>query len=131
VKITIVSEQKVKSSFVRDAMEEYRKRLQPYTKIEYQTVHLPEGRLSERAYIIRITPGGEFISSEALAETIEGAMSAGYSRIFFFLNGAPLPRWNQSISISQMDFEPEILVMILYEQIYRAFTLIKGIPYHK
>jgi len=77
------------------------------------------------------------MDSEELAEFLQKKMNEGTSHIDFIIGGALglapviLKSANQGLSLSQMTFTHEMSRLILLEQLYRAFTILRGEKYHK
>lgn len=131
MRIKIINTQKVKEKYVMDALEEYAKRLSAYCKIEYIENRNPSKIISNKSYIIKIDTNGEQLSSEGLAKEIKNLGISGNSDITILLGNANNIQPNYTLAISKMDFDIGILLIIIYEQIYRAFRIINNAPYHK
>lgn len=157
--IHIICVGKIKEKYLREGLEEYRKRLSAYAKIEVREVddeRAPEN-LSEKeaeqikrkegerilsalpksSYVIALAIEGKMLSSEHLAEHIEELGVLGKSDISFVIGGSlglsdtVLSEADMKLSFSKMTFPHQLMRLILTEQIYRAFRIIKGQPYHK
>ena len=150
---------KVKEQFYRDAVGEYQKRLSRYCKLEIIEVadeKTPEGagalveekikekearriseKLREDAFVCALEIGGKKLSSEGMADWIEKLAVNGTSHIAFVIGGSlglhesVINRADMSLSFSDMTFPHQLMRVILTEQIYRAFCIINGTPYHK
>lgn len=91
----------------------------------------------QNAQLVALDPTGKQCTSETLAQTLAQMAIGGQSRIAFLIGGAfglsadVLQRANWRLSLSQMTFPHEMARTILLEQIYRAFTIIRGESYHK
>ncbi len=159
MRITVVCVGKLKESFYREAVDEYVKRLGRYCKpeiIEVPDEKTPEGagsaveeqikakegkrileKLQEDAYVCTLEIGGRKLSSEGLAEWLEKLAIGGTSHIVFVIGGSlglhkdVCNRADMSLSFSDMTFPHQLMRVILTEQIYRAFRIISGEPYHK
>lgn len=130
MKIRIINTEKIKDKYVKDAIQEYTKRLSTYCKIEYVEAKNPTKEISDKSYVIKINKDGEQLSSEQLAEKIEQLGVSGNSQITIYL-GANNIEVDYILSISKMDIDINILLIIIYEQIYRAYRIINNAPYHK
>lgn len=157
--IRIVCIGKLKESYWRDAVEEYAKRLSAYCTIEIvekKESRLPanagpaeeagvkdaEGReiLSEirsREYVITLEVKGKRLTSEAFAEKIGNLTVEGQSDLVFVIGGslglspAVSRRADFRMSFSDLTFPHQMMRVILLEQIYRAFRILRNEPYHK
>jgi 23S rRNA (pseudouridine1915-N3)-methyltransferase len=76
-------------------------------------------------------------SSEELADTLDKLATYGKSKIAFIIGGSlglseeVLKRANEQLSFSKMTFPHQLMKLILVEQIYRAYRINRGEPYHK
>lgn len=159
MKITIVCVGKIKESFYRDAMAEYGKRLGKYCRMEIVEVSdekTPDGagalleeqikekegrrileKLREDAFVCTLEIDGKKLSSEGLAQWMEKLAVGGTSHIMFVIGGSlglhqsVSRRADLRLSFSDMTFPHQLMRVILTEQIYRAFRIIHGEPYHK
>lgn len=159
MKITVVTVGKIKEKFYRDAIAEYQKRLSRYCTleiIELQDEKTPDGasealeqqikdkegmrilqNIREDAYVIALVIQGKQRSSEQLASHLEQLTVQGKSHICFVIGGslglseAVQKRADEHLSFSPMTFPHQLMRVILLEQIYRSFRIIKREPYHK
>lgn len=159
MKISIVCVGKIKESFYRQAIEEYAKRLSKYCKLEIIEVadeKTPDKasdaleaqikekeadrileKIKEDAYVFTLEIKGKPYTSEGFAEMIQKTTVQGKSHLVFVIGGSlglhekVLKRSNHAISFSDMTFPHQLMRVILTEQIYRAFRIINGEPYHK
>lgn len=157
--ISVVSVGKVKEKYLRDGIEEYRKRLTRYCNIELievpdekapenlspreeEQVKKKEGQailkhIKENAYIIALAINGKQLSSEELADFISERAMNGDSNLVFVIGGSlglskdVLNRADYKLSFSKMTFPHQLMRMILLEQVYRGYRIIHGEPYHK
>jgi len=85
---------------------------------------------------IFLDQNGKQQTSKDLAKCFEKQITYGISRANFFIGGAYgidksiLPSGIQLLSLSEMTFTHQMVRLFLLEQIYRAFTIIRGEPYH-
>lgn len=159
MKITLVTVGKVKEKFYRDAISEYAKRLGRYCTLEILEVadeKTPDGAaqaleqqiiekegerilscIRDDAYVIALAILGKQRSSEQLAAHIDELTVRGRSHICFVIGGSlglspkVLQRADEQLSFSLMTFPHQLMRVVLLEQIYRSFRIIKGEPYHK
>jgi len=146
-RIDILAAGKIRESYYRDAMAEYEKRLSRYVKLNI--IEVADGpdkkaealrmleKLAEDAYIITLEINGRALSSEELSQKISELESSGRSRIVFIIGGPEglhsdiLSKADFRLSFSKMTFPHPLMRVILLEQIYRAYRIMKGEPYHK
>ncbi len=154
MKITLLVTGKTRERYLQDGIAEYLKRLGRYGGIEYR--ELPDVRVKnltevqvcekEAEGILRSLPSqdgiilldekGRDYSSQGLADWLEQKMNAGTRHLSFLVGGpygfAPVIREQASemISLSRLTFSHQMVRLIFLEQLYRAFTIIKGEPYH-
>lgn len=156
MKIKIIALGKIKEKFLKDGIDEFLKRLTPYanveiielTPVEIKNEHLTERALDEEAekilsliksqsYVITMEINGKQFSSEEFAKRIDELTNEGQSEIIFIIGSScgisqrVSARANLKMSMSRMTFLHQFARLILVEQIYRAFKIIKGETYHK
>ena len=159
MKISILCIGKVKEKFYREAIDEFTKRLSRYCKLEIievsdekteeqsseteiRLVKEKEGErllknLKEDAYVIALCIDGKQLDSEELSEKMEKLGIQGVSHICFIIGGslglsdAVVKRADFKLSFSKMTFPHQLMKVILLEQIYRSYRIIKNEPYHK
>lgn len=159
MQIKIIAVGKLKERYLKDAADEYLKRLSAYCKIEIaevseekisdnpskseeDMVRQKEGQrivkaIAERDYVIALDISGKQLSSEELAEKIQDLALYGNSSIALIIGGSiglsqeVLKRSDFHLSFSKMTFPHQLMRIILLEQIYRAFKINAGQPYHK
>ena len=87
-------------------------------------------------YVVLLDEAGEEMRSVAFASWLQKRMNSGVRRLVLMIGGpygfsdAVYGRANAKISLSKMTFSHQIVRAIFTEQLYRAFTIIKGEPYH-
>lgn len=146
LKITVIAVGKLKERFWRDACAEYLKRLEGYCKISMREV--PDSNMAqeaalildalpEQAPVIVLDIHGKPTSSEQLAQLIEERSVNGISHLVFVIGGSDglAPEVKERAAL-RMSFGPITLPhnlarVVLLEQIYRAFKIMRGEPYHK
>jgi len=157
--ITIITVGKLKERYFKEAVEEYSTRLSKYCKLEIAEVpdeKAPENLspaeeliviqkegqgilkyVKDDTYMIALAIQGKELSSEGLADFINNLGIKGRSNIAFVIGGSlglcneVLKRADFKLSFSPMTFPHQLMRVILLEQIYRGFRIIKGEPYHK
>lgn len=159
MRITVVCVGKIKEKFFRDAIDEYMKRLSRHAKLEITEVadEKTPDNASERqeeqirdiegdrilknvpdsAYTVLLAINGEQVTSEGLAKKIADLQVKGESHICFIIGGslgtseAVYKRADYKLSFSKMTFPHQLMRVVLLEQIYRAYKINAGEPYHK
>lgn len=159
MQIDIIAPGRVKEQYLRDAVEEYSKRLSRYCRLNIIEVadektpeHATEGverqikakegerivkHLRDGAFVIALAIDGKQLSSEELAAKVDDLGLRGVSHIQFVIGGsiglddAILRRADFKLSFSKMTFPHQLMRVILLEQIYRAYKINAGEPYHK
>ncbi|WHY00721.1 23S rRNA (pseudouridine(1915)-N(3))-methyltransferase RlmH [Neobacillus sp. DY30] len=157
--ISIITVGKLKEKYLKMGIDEYLKRLNAYAKIEVIEVadeKAPEvlsesemvqvkqkegerilAKISQDTYVIALAINGKMQSSEELADTLDKLATYGKSKIAFVIGGSlglseeVLKRANEQLSFSKMTFPHQLMKLILVEQIYRAYRINRGEPYHK
>lgn len=134
MRVRIVAVGKLREAYVREGVGTYLKRLRPFCHIE--TVEVKEERLlaekAREACIIALHPAGKQFTSEEFASLLKDKES-----VAFLIGGAEglsqetLSRAHVQLSLSRMTFPHELARLLLAEQLYRAFTILRGHPYHK
>jgi len=87
--------------------------------------------------VVALDRNGRQFGSEALADWLEQIMGSGCSRLSFIigsangLDSAVLRRADHSLALSALTFPHQLAVLVLAEQVYRGFRIIRGEPYHK
>lgn len=155
--IRIIALGKLKEPYLTQGCEEYKKRLGAYCKLEI--IELSPERLSDnpsekeiataleteaekilqkaKGVLIPLCIEGKQISSEGLAEAIEGIANSGSSEINFIIGSSfgLAPRIKEMgrlrLSMSKMTFPHQLARLMLLEQIYRAMNITSGGKYHK
>ena len=157
--ITIVSVGKLKEKYLKMGIEEYAKRLSSYAKIEFvevpdekapenlsdadmEIVKRKEGerilaKISDGTYVVALALDGKMKSSEELADGLEKLATYGQSKVAFVIGGSlglhddVLKRADEKLCFGRMTLPHQLMKLVLVEQIYRSFRIIKGEPYHK
>jgi len=94
-------------------------------------------KINQDAYVIALAINGKLKSSEELADSLDKLATYGKSKVAFVIGGSlglsdeVLKRSDEQLSFSKMTFPHQLMRLILVEQIYRAFRINRGEPYHK
>ena len=159
MKLTILCVGKLKEKFMRDAVAEYEKRLTRYVKLDVVEVadeKTPDGasekeeerirekeggrllrQIKEDDHVVALAISGKQYDSLAFARRLDGFALCGRSRVVFVIGGSlglseqVLARADEELSFSKMTFPHQLMRVILLEQIYRGYRIIRGEPYHK
>jgi len=146
---------KTSFSYVKEGMAEYEKRLNHYTSLKVEIIsnikntknlspaQLKQAeaksiidKLSPSDHLILLDENGKQYSSSGFATFIQGCQMANYKQIIFLIGGgygfdqSIYDRAKSKISMSKMTFPHELIRVIFLEQLYRAFTILKGEKYH-
>ena len=156
MKIKIIVVGKTKEAFVQAGEQEFRKRIPKYTDLEWVIIK-PE-KISEKSnelriksndadrikekittaeWIVALDSNANQLRSEKFADFFHRKMIIEQNCVTFIIGGPIglgeniLQIANEELSLSKMTFTHEMTRLILLEQIYRAFTIIRGEKYHK
>ncbi|KMK77943.1 23S rRNA (pseudouridine(1915)-N(3))-methyltransferase RlmH [Alkalihalobacillus pseudalcaliphilus] len=157
--ITIITVGKLKEKYLKQGIDEYKKRLGAYAQInlievpdekapenlslaEEEQVKQKEGerilaKIPQDSHVIALAIEGKQQTSEQLAKNLDQLATYGKSKVTFIIGGSlglsndVQKRANEKLSFSKMTFPHQLMKLILLEQVYRAFRIIKGEPYHK
>jgi len=153
IKLIVVG--KTNKSFLIEGEEVYQKRLKHYIKFEEDVIpelkkvsalsesqiKQKEGeeilkRLDNTDHLVLLDDKGKEYSSEQLSYKIEKWMIGSVKRVVFVVGGAygfseeVYTRSNEKLSLSKLTFSHQMVRLFFKEQLYRAFTIMKGEPYH-
>ena len=159
MKIKIVTVGKLKEKYLKDGITEYSKRLSRFANLEMieladektpdrasdsenQKILELEGtrilsKIGDRDFVIVLAIEGKTLSSEEFSKQLEQAPINGFSTLTFVIGGSlglfpqVKKRANLSISFGRLTLPHQLMRLVLVEQIYRAFTIQQGSPYHK
>lgn len=157
--ITIVSVGKLKEKYLKMGIDEYAKRLSSYAKIDFvevpdekapeqlsdaemELVKKKEGerilaKINDGTYVIALALDGKMKTSEQMAADLDALMTYGKSKVAFIIGGSlglhndVLKRADEKLCFGKMTLPHQLMKLVLVEQIYRSFRIIKGEPYHK
>lgn len=155
MKITLLTVGKTTFPFVKEGCDIFIKRIKHY--ISFESIEIPElkntsslskDQIKEREgelimkhikgtdKVILLDERGKTLSSMEWSGEIEREMISGTKAIVFIVGGAygfsdaVYKRADSKLSLSKMTFSHQIIRLFFIEQLYRAFTIIKGEPYH-
>ena len=136
---TILCVGKIKEKFYTDAVNEYKKRLSRYAKVDIIEVSDEKtlSKIKDSMYVIALDLKGKKFDSEGFAKHLSMCMNQGKSHIAFVIGGSLglhtslLDRADERLSFSDFTFPHQLMRVILFEQIYRANRIMNHEPYHK
>lgn len=155
MKLTFICIGKTGKSFLEDGEKEYLNRLKHYVKME--RIEIPDlknakkltidqikklegdeilSKLPASEELILLDEKGKHFTSVQFADFLQKKFNQGGKGITFVVGGAYgfseaiYARASGKISLSNMTFSHQMIRMIFFEQVYRAFTILKGEPYH-
>lgn len=159
MKIRILCVGKIKEKFMREALGEYSKRLSRYIKLEIIEVvdeKTPDSasekeenqirdkeaerllkQIRQEDYVIALAIDGKMYDSVAFSRKLDRFGILGRGSVVFVIGGSlglgeqVLERADESISFSKMTFPHQLMRVILLEQIYRGYRILRNEPYHK
>lgn len=155
MKIKIIALGKIKEKFLKDGIDEFLKRLTPYAAVEItelSPVEIKDGQVEKAlaeegekilanikpdSYVITMEILGKQLSSEEFASKINEITISGISELVFVIGSScgissiVSQRADFKLSISKMTFLHQFARLLLVEQIYRAFKILKNETYHK
>lgn len=159
MKITVLCVGKIKEKYFTGGIAEYAKRLSRYCKLEI--IEVPDEKTPDQAseneekqikekegdrilkhikddvYVMALAIDGKQLDSVEFSQKIEQLGVNGVSHILFIIGGSlgldkrVLERADYKISFSKMTFPHQMMRMVLLEQVYRGYRIMKGEPYHK
>lgn len=159
MRITILCVGKIKEKYIQMGIDEYTKRLGKYGKLDI--LEVPDEKTPDRAseaeetmirkiegerllkhikpddYVVTMAIDGKMLDSVSLSLQMETWGVQGVSHIVFVIGGSlglskeVLDRGNYSLSFSKLTFPHQLMRLILLEQVYRSYRIMRGEPYHK
>ena len=155
MKITFLTVGKTEDAYLKDGIEKYVKRLKHYTRLEIidlaelkntkaltaeqQKVKEAEmilKKISVTDFVILLDEKGEELSSQQFAAYLDKKAISAVVNLVFIVGGpygfdeSIYRRANDKLALSRMTFSHQMVRLFFIEQLYRAFTIIKGEPYH-
>ncbi|HGQ1006008.1 TPA: 23S rRNA (pseudouridine(1915)-N(3))-methyltransferase RlmH, partial [Streptococcus pneumoniae] len=157
--IKVVTVGKLKEKYLKDGIAEYSKRISRFAKFEMielsdektpdkasesenQKILEIEGqrilsKIADRDFVIVLAIEGKTFFSEEFSKQLEETSIKGFSTLTFIIGGSlglsssVKNRANLSVSFGRLTLPHQLMRLVLVEQIYRAFTIQQGFPYHK
>ncbi|MBD1383831.1 23S rRNA (pseudouridine(1915)-N(3))-methyltransferase RlmH [Mucilaginibacter rigui] len=155
MKITFITVGKTEDAYLKDGIEKYVKRLKHYTKLEMtdipelkNTKALTEDqqktkeaelilkKITPQDHVILLDENGMEFTSVQFANYINKRSVSSSANLIFIVGGpygfdqSVYQRANDKISLSRMTFSHQMVRLFFVEQLYRAYSIIKGEPYH-
>ena len=155
MRITLLQIDKTQDSYLAEGIETYTKRLKNYTTLEVTTINVPktvrqrsfneqkteEARLifnhvSSDDFLILLDDKGKEYTSPEFSKFIAQKQNASTKRLIFLIGGPfgfdpkIYERANFKLSFSKMTFSHQMIRLFFVEQLYRAFTILRGEKYH-
>jgi 23S rRNA (pseudouridine1915-N3)-methyltransferase len=143
------------SSYLKEGIVEYLKRIEKYTKPEYLEIKIAKAKkttdpaslraferdeimkyLQPNDYLVLLDERGKEFTSQDFAKKLEYWMNTLQQRLVFVAGGAfgfhpdLYLRKKEQMAISQMTFTHDMVRLVFLEQLYRAFTILNNEPYH-
>lgn len=159
MKIKVVTVGKLKEKYLKDGIAEYSKRISRFAKFEMielsdektpdkasesenQKILEIEGqrilsKIADRDFVIVLAIEGKTFFSEEFSKQLEETSIKGFSTLTFIIGGSlglsssVKNRANLSVCFGRLTLPHQLMRLVLVEQIYRAFTIQQGFPYHK
>lgn len=157
--VRIIAVGKLKEKYLAQGIAEYSKRISPYAKVEIVEVQDEKApdtmstaeelqvkqREGERilaqvksdAYVVALAIEGQLWTSDKLAQHIGELGTYGRSQLAFVIGGSlglsddVLKRADMAISFGRITYPHQLMRLVLMEQLYRVFKILRGEPYHK
>ena len=155
MKITFITVGKTEEAYLKDGIEKYVKRLKHYTRLiiveidelkntkaltpdqqKAKEAELILKKISPLDHVILLDENGTELSSQQFAACVNKKALGSVSNVVFVVGGpygfdqSVYERANDKLSLSAMTFSHQMVRLFFVEQLYRAFTIIKGEPYH-
>lgn len=154
MKITVIAHGKIKENWIKQGINEYKKRISKYSEVVIEEIpDLAEGKnfeisvekegknilskLKDSDFVIALDVRGNNPDSAGLSKKVEDWFVRGGSSIIFLIGGSNgfsskvYSRANETLSLSNLTFPHQLTRLIFLEQIYRAFKIMRNEKYHK
>ena len=153
--ITLIAIGKTAFPYLKDGMKIYEERLSHYTR--FSKIEIPDiknassltreqiiekegqqilSKVKPSDCVVLMDERGKMYTSIEMAGEIDKKINLGIKNLIFVIGGAygfseaVYQRADSKISLSKMSFSHQMVRLIFEEQLYRAFTILKGEPYH-
>jgi 23S rRNA (pseudouridine1915-N3)-methyltransferase len=155
MKITLIQIDKTQDSYLNEGVDIYNARLKNYTAYDTVTINVPKNirqrsineqkteeaklifnQITADDYLILLDENGKEYTSVDFSKFINQKQNASLKRLIFCIGGpfgfdaSVYKRANFKMSLSQMTFSHQMVRLFFAEQLYRAFTILKGEKYH-
>ncbi|HOZ87105.1 MAG TPA: 23S rRNA (pseudouridine(1915)-N(3))-methyltransferase RlmH [Bacteroidia bacterium] len=155
MRILLVQIDKTQESYLEEGIQIYAKRLRNYTAMDSDTINVPKAvrqrsvkeqkteeaklimnRVSADDFLVLLDENGKEMDSVGFSQFIAQKQNASTKRLVFLIGGpfgfdeAIYKRANFTLSFSKMTFSHQMIRLFFMEQLYRAFTILKGEKYH-
>lgn len=153
MEIKLIAVGKIKEKYLHEGINEFKKRIKRYSKFEiintkeYNTKDIPKNiidegkdilsKLKDNDFVITLEIDGENLDSISLSKMISKHYTYSEKKISFIIGGSNglsdevKVRSNYKLSFGKQTYPHQLMRLILLEQIYRTFTIINNIKYHK
>lgn len=155
MRILLVQIDKTQDNYLIEGIEVYTKRLKNYTQQEIQTINVPKNvrqrsipeqkaeeaklifdNIANDDFLVLLDEQGKELSSVDFSKFIAQKQNASTKRLVFLIGGPfgfdqkIYERANYKLSFSKMTFSHQMIRLFFAEQLYRAYTILKGEKYH-
>ncbi len=155
MKLLLLQIDKTQDAYIAEGIDIYLKRLKNYIQLDTHTINVPKTlrqrsaadqqagesplilkQLNSDDFLVLLDEKGTELSSKAFAEFIAKKQMVSPKRMVFLIGGpygfhtAVYQRANYKLSLSKMTFSHQMVRLFFVEQLYRAFTIIRGEGYH-
>ena len=155
MKIVLLVFGKTDEDFVNEGIKHFEKRLKSFFQFEIDFITEPklhgkldikrqmddeaklfDAKIKDTDEVILLDENGTHYTSEGFSVKLESIMNTGKKRLVFIAGGAYgfsldfKKKYVNKISLSKMTFTHQMIRLIFIEQLYRAATILKGLPYH-
>ncbi len=153
MKITLLWVGKTKDPNLGRLIGEYQKRIRHFLELSAVEIKPVEGRnpgqaltregerildrLDDDDFLVLLDPGGTELTTEQFAEIIRELRNRGVRNLVFVagshwgVSSEVKSRANRLLSLSRLTLTHEMARLVIAEQVYRALTVLHGVPYHK